>query len=134
MQEKVQKISPIKRRILQFADTLNISRREFYSKIGISRGTLESNTGITEDVVAKFIAAFPYVSIEWLILGKGQMIKDKMPDNILANSNAVELVLKRDEQLIRENERLLIKVDELEKKFGVNNSPPQRKDIQSADR
>ena len=41
MQEKEQKISPIKQRILQFADNLNISKREFYAKIGVSRGTLE---------------------------------------------------------------------------------------------
>lgn len=47
------------KRILQFADNLNISKREFYAKIGVSRGTLESKTGITEDVLAKFIATFP---------------------------------------------------------------------------
>lgn len=73
MQEKEQKISPIKQRILQFADTLKISKREFYFRIGVSRGTLESKTGITEDVLAKFIAAFPDVSIDWLMQGKGDM-------------------------------------------------------------
>ena len=62
MQEKEQKISPIKQRILQYADSLGISKREFYAKIGVSRGTLESKTGITEDVVAKYIAANPDVS------------------------------------------------------------------------
>lgn len=75
MQEKEQKISPIKQRILHFADTLKISKREFYLRIGVSRGTLESKTGITEDVLAKFIAAFPEVSIEWLMEGKGDAIK-----------------------------------------------------------
>ena len=75
MQEKEQKISPIKQRILQFADTLKISKREFYLRIGVSRGTLESKTGITEDVLAKFIAAFPEVSIEWLMEGKGDVNK-----------------------------------------------------------
>ena len=83
MQEKEQKISPIKQRILQFADNLNISKREFYAKIGVSRGTLESKTGITEDVLAKFIATFPDVSIEWLMQGKGRMKVDKeVVDNV----------------------------------------------------
>ena len=71
MQEKMQKISPIKQRILQFAESLGISKREFYAKIGVSRGTLESKTGITEDVLAKFIAAYPDISIEWLLTGNG---------------------------------------------------------------
>lgn len=74
MQEKEQKISPIKQRILHFAKTLGISKRSFYEKIDVSRGTLESKTGITEDIVAKFIAAYPQVSLEWLIRGEGDML------------------------------------------------------------
>mgnify|MGYP000114477937 CR=1 FL=1 len=79
MQEKGQNISPVKRRILYFIDSLLISKREFYSKTGISRGTLESNTGITEDTMAKFIATFPEVSLDWLILGEGDMIRKTTP-------------------------------------------------------
>lgn len=75
MQEKVQNISPIKQRILSFAGTLGISKRDFYTKIGVSRGTLESKTGITEDVVTKFFATYPEVSIEWLMTGEGEMLK-----------------------------------------------------------
>ena len=88
MQEKMQHISPIKQRILQFFETLNISKRDFYKKLGISRGTLESNTGITEDVMAKFIATFPDVSIDWLIFGIGSMIKEA--ENQSDNSNTLK--------------------------------------------
>ncbi len=76
MQEKKQNISPIKQRILHFAEYLMISKREFYTKIGVSRGTLESNTGITEDVMAKFIATYPEISVEWLITGNGSMLRE----------------------------------------------------------
>lgn len=75
MQGKEQKISPIKQRILLFAASLGCSKREFYAKIGVSRGTLESNTGITEEVVAKFIATYPEVNSEWLLTGKGNMLR-----------------------------------------------------------
>ena len=75
MQEKEQKISPIKQRILQYADSLGISKREFYATIGVSRGTLESKTGITEDILAKFIATYPNISLDWLITGDGQIEK-----------------------------------------------------------
>lgn len=74
MQEGKQNISPIKQRILSFAETLGISKREFYSQIGVSRGTLESKSSITEDVMARFIARFPQVSPSWLLTGKGDMI------------------------------------------------------------
>lgn len=69
MQEEKQNISPIKQRILSFAETLGISKREFYSQIGVSRGTLESKSSITEDVMARFIARFPQVSPSWLLTG-----------------------------------------------------------------
>lgn len=79
MQAKEQNISPIKQRILLFAGTLGISKRDFYSKIGVSRGTLESKTGITEDVITKFFVTYPQVSIEWLMTGEGNMLKN---DNV----------------------------------------------------
>lgn len=82
MQDKEQKISPIKQRILQFAETLNISKRDFYKTIGVSRGTLESKTGITEDIVAKFIATYPEISVEWLVTGEGNIFKTKIPENV----------------------------------------------------
>lgn len=58
-----------------FAASLGISKRDFYTKIGVSRGTLESKTGITEDVITKFFATYPEVSIEWLMTGRGDMRK-----------------------------------------------------------
>lgn len=76
MQGKEQNISPIKQRILFFASTLGISKRDFYAKIGVSRGTLESKTGITEDVITKFFATYPEISIEWLMTGEGEMLKN----------------------------------------------------------
>lgn len=66
MQEKEQKISPIKQRILQYVDTLGISKRDFYAKTGISRGTLESSTGITEDTYYK---RFSPLILIYLFLG-----------------------------------------------------------------
>ena len=75
----MQKNSPIKERILKFADTLDISKREFYKKTGISRGTLESSTGITEETLAKFIATFKELSLEWILTGEGPMLRSDLP-------------------------------------------------------
>lgn len=75
MQEKIQNISPIKQRILQFIGSLGISKREFYSSTAISRGTLESNSGITEEIIARFIATYQNVSPAWLLTGEGTMLR-----------------------------------------------------------
>lgn len=94
MQGKEQNISPIKQRILFFAGTLGISKRDFYAKIGVSRGTLESKTGITEDVVTKFFATYPEVSVEWLMTGGGEMLKNSpsCKEKKQENSDLVEKI------------------------------------------
>ena len=125
MQEKIQKISPIKRRILQFADNLHISKRKFYLKIGVSRGTLESNTGITEDVLAKFIAEYPEVRLEWLMKGIGPIIKKEDEDKIdkkieptISIESMQDSILRRFEEISRENERLKIEIEQMKSNQG----------------
>lgn len=87
----MQKKSPIKENILYFADSLNISRREFYRKINVSRGTLESASGITEEILSKFITTFPEINLQWLILGKGEMYQgNKLNNNPLYNKTQME--------------------------------------------
>lgn len=102
MQEKSAKKSPIKQRILQVADDLPLSRREFYIKIGVSRGTLEANTGITEDVLTKFIVAFPEISLEWLILGVGEKYRQNSKISNEIDANILEFIKSSQNQLIEQ--------------------------------
>jgi hypothetical protein len=112
----MQKISPIKQRILLFADTLNISKRDFYKKTGISRGTLESPTGITEETIAKFLATYQNISPEWLLTGSEPMLavkRDKaetnnpVPPGLCQQCELRERLLHAQEEQIRLlNERL----------------------------
>lgn len=73
----MQQISPIKKRILQVLDFKRVSRYKFYKESGITRGVLDKKSGISEDNVAKFIAYFDDISIEWLMTGKGGMLKNE---------------------------------------------------------
>lgn len=57
---------------MQYIDTLSISMRDFYAKTGISRGTLESDSSITEVTLAKFIAFYPEINPTWLLTGTGR--------------------------------------------------------------
>lgn len=125
MQEKEQKISPIKQRILFFADSLGISKRKFYDNIGVSRGTLESTSGITEDILSKFIATYPKVSIEWLLTGKEPMLKPEPLEDEPINpdtdksqhifiSHFVDTIRDQAEEI----GRLKARIDELERRGG----------------
>ena len=77
MQENKQEKSPIKRKILLFLSENGISQYDFYRKTGITRGILGQNNGISEDNMARFLAAYPQVSVEWLLTGRGSMLRDQ---------------------------------------------------------
>lgn len=77
MQEKQQKKSPIKQNILLYLTEKGVTPYEFYRASGVTRGVLQQNNGISEDNIARFLTYAPDVNIEWLITGKGEMLKDK---------------------------------------------------------
>ena len=96
---------------MQYIDYLGISKREFYTKTGISRGTLENlNSGITEEIMAKFIEYYPEINPAWLLTGEGKMLRQPGSDG--CGDDAV----KRAEQLAAENEELRTQL-ELQKKL-----------------
>ena len=81
MQEKEQKISPFKRRLLQFIEHEGLSKRAFYESTGVSRGTLDNNSSLTEVSISKIFAAYERINPKWLIQGIGEMIKK--PTNVV---------------------------------------------------
>lgn len=75
MQGNKQEKSPIKQRILQYLGEKGISMYDCYAKTGITRGILGQNNGISEENLARFLAYYREVNIEWLILGHGSMLR-----------------------------------------------------------
>lgn len=73
MQEK----SLIKKNILKFIEYKGLSKYEFYKIAGITRGILDQNNGISEENTARFLAVYKEVSAEWLITGRGEMLKSQ---------------------------------------------------------
>lgn len=53
----------------------NISKYEFYQKTGISNGILSQKNGLSEDNILKFLSYFTDINPEWLLTGKGEMLK-----------------------------------------------------------
>lgn len=77
----MRQISPIKNRILQYIDYKNISKYKFYQKTGITRGVLDKESGISEENIAKFIAYSDDIDLNWLLTGKGKMLKTDNENN-----------------------------------------------------
>lgn len=77
MQENKQEKSLIKQNILLYLSRKGMKPYEFYKKSGVTRGVLSQNNGISEENLARFLACFPEVNAEWLLTGKGEMLKTK---------------------------------------------------------
>ena len=138
MQEKSKEISLIKRNILIYAETKGITKYEIYQKTGISRSVLSQNNGMTEDNILRFLAHYSEVSPEWLLTGKGSMIKNtgdfevkKIPGEDInqptekkthseLDKYAIDSMIKRIEALAIENAVLKDKVVVLQKKKGYD--------------
>lgn len=87
MQDNKQEKSPIKQRILLFLSDRGVTPYEFYKNTGVTRGILTQNNGISEDNISRFLAYFPEVNIEWLMTGKGEMLKTKHTPEALIPEN-----------------------------------------------
>ena len=113
--------SNIKQNILQFIERQNISKCKLYEKTGISNGTLSQKGGMSESNIMKFLSAYTEVSAEWLLTGKGEMLKSSI-QNIVQNSgknsiNNISGNIKQQNynelmEIIREKDRQIAKKDE----------------------
>lgn len=68
-------IATIKGRILEYLDYKSISKYECYQKTGITNGVLSKKEGLSEDNLLRFISYYSDVNIDWLLTGKGEMLK-----------------------------------------------------------
>ncbi len=122
------KIATTKERILQFIEYKHISRTLFFEKTGIKRGFLDSdklNQAVSDDHFAKIIANFSDISMEWLITGKGNMLKDTSESiepinkvNKPPEYNNVDYKEKYYE-LLEENRELRLKMERVEDKHNI---------------
>ena len=76
-----------KERLLEFLQYLNIGQTVFENKVGWSRGYISKiKESIGSDMIAKLVDDFPELNIEWLISGKGEMLKSQIGIGNIKNS------------------------------------------------
>ena len=79
--------SIVKQRIIQYLDSVKVSKYEFYQKTSISNGVLSQKTGLSEENILKFLSYYLEVNPNWLLTGKGDMIKDSYNQSIKGDGN-----------------------------------------------
>ncbi|MBQ0733422.1 hypothetical protein [Aquimarina celericrescens] len=105
-------MSSIKKRILRFIAERNISKYKFYQETGITRGVLDSDSGITEDNIMKFIETYPEVDLNWLIKGE-----EKISNILVKNKEETIQNLERKDFIKDEIIRLLTVDKEIQDAF-----------------
>tara|TARA_R110000744_G_scaffold320439_3_gene426589 strand:+ start:478 stop:861 length:384 start_codon:yes stop_codon:yes gene_type:complete len=120
-------------RLMKFITYAGLSARQFDLSIGAANGyTLrmrKNNASIGSDVIENILKVYPQLSVEWLITGEGEMLKEKKefsldfeklsPNRQLEIENIIEQKIKAKHQI--ELKQLLKEVTEEISKKQKNN-------------
>lgn len=123
-----------KERILHFIENQDIKVSDFLRKTEIKRGFLDAdklNSAVSDVFLAKIIAVFPELSLEWLITGKGEMLKNSEQNitqngnnntnnghNISGNRNKIEQTNAELLEIIREKDRQIASLHKIIEKLS----------------
>lgn len=72
--------SPIKGRVIEYIERQCIKKEEFYIKTGITSSNFKGSGKLSEiggDKIAKILSKYCDLNPEWLLTGKGEMLRDK---------------------------------------------------------
>jgi len=104
-----------KEKVLQYLDVKGISKGDFYKKTGFSNGFLTAGKHIGSDNLKIIIDNYPDLSLEWLVMDKGDMIlRDNNLNNPMSNDfiEMQKMLLKyKDDEI----ERLKSEIENLKK-------------------
>jgi phage repressor protein C with HTH and peptisase S24 domain len=68
----------VKERVLVIPENKGISKEKFFNDLGVTYGNFKGKAkekALSSDVLAKIVAIYPDISAEWLLTGKGEMLR-----------------------------------------------------------
>jgi hypothetical protein len=124
------KISTIKKNILYFIENQGFKKEDFFNKIGVSYSNFKGkslNSEISADKLVTILTMFPELNSDWLLTGKGKMLKEnetiyqlnepedfyKKNDNLIVAKQEIIDILKREVEDLRSDKELLKKIIEV---------------------
>lgn len=84
MQEKNENFDVIKKRILEFVEKQKIGKYNFYGKAGLSQSNFAGKSmlsALSSAKITEILMLFPELSPDWLLLGKGEMLRKSDVEN-----------------------------------------------------
>lgn len=110
----------IKERIHQFIEYKRFSVLAFEKTAGLSNGYIYNTKSISAESCTKILTAFPEISSEWLLLGRGEMLREKATKQINSqntthsfNSNTDETIKELTSIIKTQEERIRQLTDKL---------------------
>jgi phage repressor protein C with HTH and peptisase S24 domain len=94
--------SPVYQRLNFLVDNLeNGNQADFARRIGVRSGVVGDMFGKRRnkpsfDVLAKIVAAYPQLRVEWLLSGEGEMLKSATPPNTSSLHSSTDLYIQPD--------------------------------------
>ncbi|CAA0159565.1 hypothetical protein [Tenacibaculum maritimum] len=95
----------ITERILKFIEYKGINKSRFYRETGLSNGFLDKVKDIGCSKIDHILNSYPEINIEWLVLGRGDMINQKNSDNFDSISAENTNILNVSKNVSKNNEK-----------------------------
>ena len=132
----MREFSFVKQNILYFIEKQNISKYELYQKTGISNGVLSQKGGMSEENTIKFLSFYTEVSADWLLTGKGEMLKTSTQSitqngntnvnnghnvsgqgNVIKQTNdeLMEIIREKDKQIAEKDKQIAMLIEKISK-------------------
>lgn len=70
----------IKERVLYFTDYKDFAKEKFFEELGVTYGNFKGKAkekALSSDILAKIVSKYPEINPEWLLTGKGPMLKSE---------------------------------------------------------
>ena len=80
--EKTITFSSAKERLVYFLGLQRVSKNKFYQQSGMSTGLLDKAGGLSEESILKICSVFPELSLDWLLLEKGEILRPSTADGV----------------------------------------------------
>ena len=71
-------LAPIKQRIIKYLEIQSISKTDFYNKFSVASSNFRGislNSEVGGELIAKILSEYKDLNPDWLILGKGNMLR-----------------------------------------------------------
>ena len=119
-------MSTIKERLNDYISYLGVSDRNFEVKCGLSNGYLKNVKSIGSDKLHAMHAAYPTLSISWLLFEEGEMLLEGGNVNEPTSANLYERLLKEKDARIKVQENTIADLRERISELKGDIATPQR--------